>query len=127
MANILVVDDDPLVIECITDALEHCGHSVYQARNGVEGIAIYKDGGVDLVITDLIMPEEEGLGMIRRLRKLNPDVRIIAISGGGRTGNADFLKMAGKLGAVGTVCKPIRLADLLHAVNTGLAPNLAPT
>ncbi len=82
----------------------------------------------DLVITDIIMPDKEGIELIMELKRHTPDVKIMAISGGGRTGTVEFLKMAKKLGAVASLKKPIRLADFYDALNQCLSgsPNSHP-
>lgn len=121
MARILLVDDDLFVIESLAATLERSGNIVVQARNGVEALQVFKPGEFDLIITDIIMPGEEGLGLIQKMRILDREARIIAISGGGRTGNVEFLRMATDLGAVATISKPIRLAHLIEVVNQCLA------
>ena len=121
MANILVVEDDPLVLETLTAALESKGHSVASAPNGIVGLRQFAQSSFDLVISDIIMPDMEGIGMILELRRKNPEVKILAISGGGRTGNGDFLDVAKKLGAMAILQKPIRPAELFHTVDRCLA------
>ena len=121
MARILLVDDEPLVIQTLSDALTTKAHEVVTAANGVEGMAKFKIGEFDLVITDIIMPDKEGIEFIMELRRLSPSVKIIAISGGGRTGNVEFLKMATKLGAVAALKKPIRLAEFYSVLSRCLA------
>ena len=115
MANILLVEDDPLVRETLSTAIRTKGHSVVAASNGLEGLKHFEQGRFDLVITDIIMPDMEGIGMIMQLLSKAPETKIIAISGGGRTGGHEFLTMAERLGAAAVMKKPIRLADL-HAL-----------
>ena len=117
MANILVVEDDLLVLETLISALEHRGHTVARALNGLQGLQRFCEQKFDLVITDIIMPKEEGLGMILKMRTQDPDVKIVAISGGGRTGNVEFLRMAEGLGAMATIDKPVRLATLFDVLD----------
>jgi YesN/AraC family two-component response regulator len=112
MAHILLVDDEPLVVEALSSAMISKGHRVVTATNGIEGMKRFAEGLFDLVITDIIMPDKEGIEMIMEMRRQAPDTRIVAISGGGRTGNVEFLQMAKKLGAMTTLKKPIRLAEL---------------
>ena len=128
MANILLVEDEPLVQETLSSAMKSKGHTVVTAGNGVEGLKRFAEKQFDLVVTDIIMPDKEGIEMILEMRRNRPDAKIIAISGGGRTGNVEFLKMAGSLGAVATLKKPIRLAEFLTVLNDclGRAPG-APT
>jgi YesN/AraC family two-component response regulator len=127
MANILLVEDEPLVSETLASAMKSKGHVVVTAGNGVEGLKRFAEQRFDLVVTDIIMPDKEGIEMILEMRRHKPDTRIIAISGGGRTGNVEFLKMAGSLGAMATLKKPIRLAEFLSVLNDCLGrPNGAP-
>jgi YesN/AraC family two-component response regulator len=117
MANILLIDDEPLVIETLSNAITNKGHTVVTAANGVEGIKAFSEGHFDLVITDIIMPDKEGIELIMELKRHAPRVKIVAISGGGRTGNVEFLKMATKLGAIASLKKPIRLAEFYEVLD----------
>ncbi len=116
MARILVVDDEPEVLMLLTDILESVGHEVVQATNGAEGLNEYQRGGVDLIVTDIIMPDKEGLESIMDYKQLNPDVKIIAISGGARIGPHTYLKMAEKFGAKRVFSKPFRNKELIDAI-----------
>jgi YesN/AraC family two-component response regulator len=117
MATILLVEDEPLVSETLCSAMKGKGHTVVMAANGVEGLKRFAEGSFDLVVTDIIMPDKEGIEMILEMRRLKSDAKIVAISGGGRTGNVEFLRMAGTLGAMATLNKPIRLADFFNVLN----------
>jgi len=117
MASILLVDDEPLVVESLTLAMESKGHSVVTAGNGAEGLKRFGERAFDVVITDIIMPDTEGIETIREMKRRKPDAKIIAMSGGGRTGAGEFLKMARNLGATATLTKPIRLSDLFRTLN----------
>lgn len=121
MANILLVDDDVLVVQSILRALTSKGHMVVTASNGIEGLERFTKDRFDLVITDIIMPDQEGLGMIMEMRRSVPATKIIAMSGGGRCGNLEFLTMAGELGAMATLKKPIRLEEFHRVLNECLA------
>src|SRR4030095_5251414 len=94
MTRILLVDDDEQFRSMLSQSLKRAGYEVTEARNGSEGIDLYRDHPSDLIITDLIMPEKEGLETIREYRKSYPDAKIIAISGGSRNSSIDYLKMA---------------------------------
>jgi YesN/AraC family two-component response regulator len=120
MANILLIDDEPLVVDTLSNAITSKGHTVVTATNGVEGMKKFTEGSFDLVITDIIMPDKEGIELIMELKRHAPSVKIIAISGGGRTGNVEFLKMATKLGAVASLKKPIRLAEFYSVLSRSL-------
>jgi DNA-binding response OmpR family regulator len=117
MARILVIDDQPQILDNCREALEEAGHTVLVAANGQEGARLYHRNPVDLVILDLYMPEQDGLATIRELRAATPGLPIIAMSGGGMTGQpTSFLNIARRLGAVRTFEKPIRLEELLAMV-----------
>jgi CheY-like chemotaxis protein len=120
MARILLIDDDSTVRYALKLVLERAGHQVDEAMDGEIGIEKYTSGRQDLVVTDIIMPNKEGIETIIALRRLEPELRIIAMSGGGRTGNRDFLAMAQKLGAAHVIAKPFRPKDLVEVVNTVL-------
>ena len=120
MANILLIDDEPLVVETLSSAIISKRHTVVTAANGVEGMKKFTEGSFDLVITDIIMPDKEGIELIMEMKRHAPGVKIIAISGGGRTGNVEFLKMATKLGAVASLKKPIRLAEFYSVLDQNL-------
>lgn len=120
MIRILVIDDDDFLRQMILETLESDGFEVFQASNGRIGVELFRAAPTDLVITDIIMPEQEGVGTIIELRKEFPDVKIIAMSGGGQVGVVDYLGFAGKLGAVGTLTKPFGREQLLTAVRSAL-------
>jgi CheY-like chemotaxis protein len=121
MARILIIDDDDRVRWIVHEILERAGHEIIEASNGVEGIKMYRAKPTDLVITDIIMPEKEGMEIISELRAEFPGVKIIAVSGGGEHGEADYLEIAGKLGAQRVLSKPFVFEDLLKAVTEVLA------
>ena len=94
MADILVIDDDDDLRDTLRAILERAGYTVHEARNGREGCAYCQAQPVALVITDLLMPEQEGMETIQQLRAMDPPPKIIAISGGGQTLRMDFLQLA---------------------------------
>lgn len=116
MVNVLVADDEELARFTIREILEVEGHTVVEAKNGVEAIALYKKQPADVIITDIIMPEKEGIEMIIELKRDYPGVKIIAISGGGRTRNLDFLDLAKRYGANIILAKPFSEDELLGAL-----------
>jgi CheY-like chemotaxis protein len=117
-ARILLIDDDDSFRTMLHLTLTHFGHTVIEARNGKEGLALFKGANVDLVITDIVMPETEGFEVLRELRtKQVPPVKVIAISGGGRTSAADNLHMARLLGAAKVLAKPFSNEVLIAAIN----------
>ncbi len=117
MARILVVDDDEQVRKLYRSVLERAEHEVIEAANGDEGIRCYRKTKVDVVITDLIMPDKEGLEMIRELTLADADVKIIAISGGGRITPDSYLKVAKSLGARHIFTKPVSYKQLIGAIS----------
>ena len=116
MARILIIDDEPQIRSMLTLMLERDGYEVVEAPDGVEGIKVYRQNPADLIITDLIMPNKDGIGMIIDLKKEFPDVKIIAMSGGGLNKPDGYLKGAKKLGASCTLTKPIDREEMLRAV-----------
>lgn len=114
MVRILLIDDDDDFRRMLRTALEDDGYVVEEARNGREGLQRYVVAPTDVVITDLLMPEHEGLETIRSLRRINLQVKIIAISGG--MGHLNFLPLARTFGALRTLQKPFPLQALHDAV-----------
>ncbi len=116
MAHILIVDDEPQIRTMLRKLFESEGYKVTDASDGKEGIRLFRENPADLIITDLIMPEKEGIETITELKKEYPDVKIIAVSGGGK-GNLDgYLHLAKKLGAMQTFKKPVRNEEMLKAI-----------
>jgi len=120
MAKILVIDDDPAMRRVTSHTLEAAGHNVSSYPDGRGAIAHIERDPPDLLVTDIFMPEMEGLETIGKARALHPQMPIIAISGVVFEGE-DYLKIAGKFGAVATLKKPFLPAELLQAVSRLLA------
>ena len=116
MAHILVVDDEPMLRRTLRAILEKAGHTVAEAGDGQQALKIFSANKPDLVLTDIIMPDREGVETIGELRQLDAQVPIIAMSGGGSTGGDLFLTLAIQVGATRTLAKPIRQTDLLEAI-----------
>jgi DNA-binding response OmpR family regulator len=116
--KILIIDDDDLIRLTIKNALKKLGCAVIEAENGNTGIAIFKKENPDLVITDMLMPDKEGLETISEIRTAQPKAKIIAMSGGGSSKNMAFLQLAQKMGANRTMTKPIRPDELINAVKS---------
>lgn len=121
MARILVIDDEDGVRAIVREMLERAGYEVLDAPEGGKGLELLRERPVDLVITDLFMPEKEGIATIRELRRNFPNVKIIAMSGGGRTRNLDILSDAKRLGAARTLTKPFDPQEMLVTVEEVLA------
>src|SRR5665647_854266 len=117
MAKILVLDDEPSILLMIKKMLEKAGHEVAIALNGKEGMLLFEKNKPDLLITDIIMPEKEGLETIFELRKMYPDLKIIAISGGGRISPEGYLPGAKLLGADMVFQKPLDQKEFMQAIS----------
>jgi CheY-like chemotaxis protein len=120
MARILIIDDESQIRSMLRLMLERVGYEVVEAPDGIEGIRKYREKPTDLIITDLIMPNKDGIGMIIDLKKEFPSVKIIAMSGGGVNRPEGYLDGAKKLGASRTLTKPIDRDDMLTAVKETL-------
>ncbi|MBN1475715.1 response regulator [Candidatus Sumerlaeota bacterium] len=116
MAHILIADDEREAREIIRKILERAGHGVTEASGGEEALRILRGGEVDLCILDILMPDKDGLEVIREVRKRMPDLRILAISGGGRQGSALYLSVAEKTGMAKALPKPFSAERLLSVV-----------
>jgi DNA-binding NtrC family response regulator len=123
MSRILVIDDDEQFRSMLRQVLGREGHEVVEASNGKEGMALFRAEPTALIITDILMPEQEGLQTIRELRHEFPEAKIIAISGGGPGGTMNFLKAAKLLGAQRTLWKPFDLDELRQTVREVLNPS----
>ncbi|MDX9744956.1 MAG: response regulator [Syntrophales bacterium] len=116
MYRILIVDDDDTLREVLVEYFESMGYGVMEASNGRDGLEKQIQNPADLVITDLIMPEENGLEMILEFQRRYPSLKIIAMTGSGHPGALEDLNTATILGADRTFPKPFQLEDLLKAV-----------
>ena len=114
-----MVDDDEQVRKLVHSILTDSGHDVTIATNGKIATRMYREQPFDLVITDLVMPDMEGIELIQKLRVIDQDVKIIAISGG-FAGASTYLKTAKLMGAQYTLPKPFNLDELLNVVSTAL-------
>jgi DNA-binding response OmpR family regulator len=118
--RIMIVDDDPGIRRTLQLLLSKAGYRVTQARDGLEALRLWRDHGGDLVITDLHMPEKNGIETIVELLTHTPGVPIIAMSGGGQTMRLDLLGSTTLLGTVLTIEKPFTLAEMLALVKRAL-------
>lgn len=116
MASILVMDDDGPLREALRVVLEGAGYDVMEAPDGEAGLRLQREHPADLVLVDIFMPERDGLEVIQALRVESPQVKIIAVSGGGRTGQIEVLRAAAGLGAARTLVKPFDPRELLRAI-----------
>lgn len=118
MPSVLVVDDEDAIRQLIRETLEQAGYQVSDARDGKEGLARYRKAPADLVIMDILMPDQDGLESILTLRREFPNVKIVAITGGSdMIGILNFLDVAKMLGARRTLQKPFEMKQLLDVVH----------
>ncbi|MCA1946329.1 MAG: response regulator [Desulfovibrio sp.] len=119
---VLLVEDDPHVRAMLLDSLTGEGFSTLQAANGREGLALFQANGADAVVTDILMPEMEGLQFIKALRALAPDLPVIAISGGAvHLSPGCNLELASMFGATHVMQKPLNIDDLVTTLRNCLA------
>ena len=121
MARVLVIEDDVEMRSMMMCTLDRAGYETIGACDGREGLTSFRRTPADLIITDIFMPEMDGVETIIELRHDFPDARIIAVSGGGRLLCGDYLPLAEKLGARRTLRKPFSPPELLKAVEETLA------
>ncbi len=119
--RILLVDDDDLSRGTIHQMLERAGHQVVSTASGSEALTLFRADRPGLVITDLIMPDTDGLELIQELKKTDPAVRVLAISGGGRVNANEYLTVAMKFGAAGVLAKPFSNQELKEAIALSVA------
>jgi DNA-binding response OmpR family regulator len=122
MAGILIVEDDRDLREMLSSTLVRRKYTVLEASNGKEALNRFKPAIIDLIITDIIMPDEDGLKVIMRLKEIKPDLKIIAISGGGKAGPGNYLNLARALGADEIFPKPFSLQILISRIDSLLQP-----
>lgn len=115
--RILLVDDDPGARKVARKMLERSGHDVVEGENGLLGFAMVRSASFDLVVTDMVMPVMNGLEFIKSARQLKPTLKVVAMSGGGRTGNIDMLEAARRHGASATLEKPFTMTDLSFSID----------
>lgn len=118
MAKILVLDDETSILLMLKKMLERAGHEVEIALNGSDGMELFKKNKPDLLITDIIMPNKDGLEVVLELRKKYPELKIIAISGGGRIHPEGYLPSAKHFGANLIFQKPLVQKEFLEAVSS---------
>jgi DNA-binding NtrC family response regulator len=120
MKSVLIVDDDLAVLDIARRMLTAAGYEVLQADNGKTALASYSERPTDVVVTDVVMPEMEGLETIRELRRLDPHARIVAMTGADPQFASTYLAMAGRFGALEILRKPFTKEQLLAAVAKAL-------
>ncbi|MFO0983630.1 MAG: response regulator [Planctomycetota bacterium] len=116
MARILIIEDDAQLRAMLRQMLESAGHEVSDAQDGRTGVAQWASSPADLIITDILMPDKDGLEAIMEVRRTTPHAKIIAITGGGNVGRVNLLHIANQLGAQRTLLKPFDRRELLSTV-----------
>ncbi len=119
MIRVLVVDDDEAFRQTVCDLLLDGDFEILSAESGAQSFAVLRNQSVDIVLTDIVMPDEDGLEIVRKIKKMNPAPKIVAMSGGGRIAATDYLEIARLMGASATIKKPFKrqeLVDLLQQV-----------
>ena len=116
MATILIMDDEEAILSFLKERLMYEGFNVLTAIDGIEGLKLFNDNQVDLVITDIVMPRKEGIETIIEMKKICPDIKIIAMSGGGHNLPEGSLEKAKLAGAKYTFEKPFKTSELVTAV-----------
>ena len=124
MARILMIDDDAPVRTALRRTPEAAGHQVMEAPDGARGVRLHSESPADLVITDLVMPDKDGLETIRELRQVTPDLKIIVISGYVGADEMGYLQLAREYGASPTFTKPFSSDRMLAVVDEMLGKTL---
>ncbi len=120
MARVLLIDDEMPFRQTIAKFLTRAGYEVVEAENGQLGLRAFEQSKFDAIVTDIIMPDIEGLELIRTVRSIDPNIPVVAMSGGGRVSGMQPLKVAKILGASAVLYKPFERAQLLEAMAAAL-------
>ena len=124
MKRILIIDDETNILLMLKKMLERAGYEIDLASNGEEGLRLFRNAPSDLVITDIIMPEKEGLETIREMRKMQPEMKIIAMSGGVKISADNYLETAKIFGASRIMEKPFTQQAMVSIVKELLEDDL---
>jgi len=125
--KVLIIDDDHDCRYYLAAGLKHAGYEVEEAEGGMTGLDQFERGKFDLVVTDIVMPDREGTSLIIELRRRNPTVKIVAVSGAGKTRFVDHLAMAVKVGANKALSKPVDMEQLVACVRLLVGAPRPPT
>lgn len=121
MARILIIDDEEPVRVVLRTMLEQAGYEVVEAADAGEGLSAYQQAPTDVVLTDLFMPGQDELAILGAFRRMDPQVKLVAMSGGGQSGQRDVLRLAATLGAQHTLQKPFKMQELLATMRALIA------
>ena len=124
MQTILVVDDDAIMRATLRDMLQAEGYDVVEAKDGNEAMRIVGSTDLAMIVTDILMPDKDGIELILEVNKTMPDINILAISGGGYLSADNYLSMACDLGAKTTLVKPFEIDSFINEVNKCLHPGV---
>lgn len=119
--KVLIIDDDPALLRLMAMAFQQAGYNTVSADNGRKGIRMAGAHRPDLVVTDIVMPDVEGIGAIRAIKQAQRPPKVIAISGAGRARGADYLGWARHLGADAVLAKPFRMSELMKISKSVIA------
>ena len=122
--TVLVIDDEPVIRQSLEALLETYGFQVALARDGAQGLAAFRRIVPDLVVTDIVMPNQDGIETIMTMRRERPSAKIIAMSGRGSVGNTEYVDIAARLGADAAIPKPLEAVKLIAAVQALVAEHL---
>lgn len=120
MKTILIIDDEETIVKMLAKLLTKAGYRALTAIKGADGLSLFEREPIDLVITDILMPDIEGFEIIFKLMSIEPDCKVIAMSGGGRINSSNYLTTAEEIGAIKTFSKPFDLKELVAFVNETL-------
>jgi DNA-binding response OmpR family regulator len=112
-ARVLLIDDDPVLLGMMAQAFRSAGFEVRCAENGRKGLDALETFAADLVVTDIVMPEMEGIGTLLHIKRREAPPKVVAISGAGRLRTGDYLSWAEHLGADAVLAKPFRMAEIV--------------
>lgn len=113
MIRIMVVDDDEAFRQTVCELLAEGDFEILSAESGTQLFTVLKKQSVDIVLTDIVMPDEDGLEIVRKIKKMNPAPKIVAMSGGGRIAATDYLEIARLMGVSATIQKPFKQQELV--------------
>ena len=116
MTTILIADDDDNVRYALSKLLRKAGYHVLEAQNGKEASKLLRKAMPDVLVTDIVMPEQDGMGLLNTARELNPAMPVLVMSGGGNIVGLDYLSLAQTMGANATLCKPFDNNEVLSVV-----------
>jgi DNA-binding response OmpR family regulator len=120
--HVLIIDDDPEMLRLLETGFTRVGYDVSTAKDGLRGMQLFLSQAPNVVVTDILMPTQEGIETIIGMKRARPEVRIVAMSGGGRMRGEEVLKIAGHLGADRVITKPFRLAEIIGLVDALIDP-----